>query len=82
MNGMEIQLYKFLEIKLYNYHIQIKEAKILKELEIYSEKLGAMVKISEELSESDNQVIMEDSCSSMVGWSHGGWNNSGGGANW
>lgn len=54
----------------------------MKELEIYSEKLGAMVKVSEEISESDNQVIMEDSSSSMVGWSHGGWNNSGGGANW
>ncbi len=54
----------------------------MKELEIYSEKLGTNVKVSEMVSDKDTQVIMEDTNSSLVGWSHGGWNNSGGGANW
>lgn len=54
----------------------------MKELEIYSEKLGAMIKVSEEVSENDNQVIMEDNNSTMVGWTHGGWNNDSGGGSW
>ena len=52
----------------------------MKDLEIYSEKLGAMVKVSEENADNDAQVIMEDVSSSLVGWSHGGWNNDNGGA--
>lgn len=52
----------------------------MKELEIYSEKLGANVKVSEVAN--DVKVIMEDTNSSLVGWSHGGWNNSNGGGNW
>lgn len=54
----------------------------MKEFEIYSEKLGAMVKISENVSDKEMQVIMEDNNSSLVGWTHGGWNNDNGGANW
>lgn len=55
----------------------------MKDLEIYSEKLGAMVKVSEENADNDAQVIMEDVRSSLVGWSHGGWNNdNGGGSSW
>ena len=52
----------------------------MKDLEIYSEKLGAMVKVSEENADNYAQVIMEYVSSSLVGWSHGGWNNDNGGA--
>lgn len=45
-------------------------------------RLGSVVKISENLSSDEVQVIMENSNSSLVGWTHGGWNNDNGGANW
>ena len=51
------------------------------ERKIYSEKLGREVIISEEVSDDVCKIIMEDSDSSMVGWTHGGWNNDNGGAN-
>ncbi len=54
----------------------------MKDLEIYSEKLDAMVRISEDISDEEMQVIMEDSNTSLVGWTHGGWNNDSGGAGW
>ena len=54
----------------------------MKKYEVYSEKLGSVVKISENLSSEEVQVIMENSNSSLVGWPHGGWNNDNGGANW
>ncbi|SCY77351.1 hypothetical protein [Ruminococcus sp. YE282] len=54
----------------------------MKDFEIYSEKMGTMVKVSENVSDEEMQVIIEDSNSSLVGWSHGGWNNDGGGAGW
>lgn len=50
-------------------------------MEIYSEKLGTMVKISDE-HEEQVQAILEDANSSLVGWMHGGWNNDNGGGNW
>jgi hypothetical protein len=50
--------------------------------EIYSEKLGTMVNVSENDSEEGIQVIIEDCNSSLVGWVHGGWNNDNGGAGW
>lgn len=53
----------------------------MKELEIYSDKLGSVVKLSECISEDDMQIIMEDNKTSLVGWTHGGWNNENGGAN-
>lgn len=59
-----------------------KEVDFMQEFEVYSEKLGAMVKVSENISEDEMQIIMEDSNASLVGWSHGGWNNDNGGANW
>lgn len=49
--------------------------------EIYSEKLGAMVKISDS-DDEQVQAVLEDSSSSLVGWTHNGWNNDNGGANW
>lgn len=54
----------------------------MQEIEIYSEKLGAMVKVSENVSKEEMQVILEDGSSSLVGWMHGGWNNDGGGGSW
>ena len=54
----------------------------MKELEIYSEKLGTKVEVIEQVSDEEMQVIMEDCNSSLVGWTHGGWNNDGGGASW
>lgn len=54
----------------------------MREIEIYSEKLGTVVKVSENITDEDMQIIMEDANSSLVGWSHGGWNNDSGGGNW
>lgn len=54
----------------------------MNEIEVYSEKLDSMVKISENVSEDEKQIIMEETNSSMVGWTHGGWNNDSGGGNW
>lgn len=54
----------------------------MKEIEIFSEKLNSMVKISAENSEEDIRIIMEDCDSSLAGWTHGGWNNDNGGAGW
>ncbi|MCD8013646.1 MAG: hypothetical protein LUG99_10800 [Lachnospiraceae bacterium] len=51
-------------------------------IEVYSEKLGTMVKVSEDVSEQEMQIIMEDTNSSLAGWTHGGWNNDNGGAGW
>lgn len=52
-----------------------------KELSIYSEKLGKTVTISENLN-VDERYVIEDAGSSMVGWTHNGWNNDNGGAGW
>lgn len=49
---------------------------------IYSEKLGQLVDIVDEKSESDDDIVLDDNCDSLVGWSHGGWNNDNGGAGW
>lgn len=49
--------------------------------EIYSEKLGRNVVISADLPDEVCKIIMEDADSSMVGWTHNGWNNDNGGAN-
>lgn len=50
-------------------------------LEIYSEKTGKTVTVSEVLGECSRYVV-EDTDSSMVGWTHNGWNNDNGGAGW
>lgn len=50
-------------------------------LEVYSEKLGATIIVPDEVT--DNEMHFEDTDStSLVGWTHGGWNNSGGGGSW
>lgn len=54
----------------------------MREIEVYSEKLGTTIKVTENISEEEMQVVLEDSCSSLVGWTHGGWNNDSGGAGW
>lgn len=54
----------------------------MKEFEVYSDKLKSMIKVSENISDDENRVIMEDVNSSMVGWTHGGWNNNSGGGSW
>ena len=49
------------------------------EIKVYSEKLG------KEIIVSDTQLPLEpdDNITSLVGWSHGGWNNdNGGGSTW
>lgn len=51
-------------------------------MEIYSEKLGQLIDITEENTESAENIVMDDTCDSLVGWSHGGWNNDNGGAGW
>ena len=49
-------------------------------LEVYSEKLGKTIIISEETKGKD--IIFDDDVSSMAGWVHNGWNNDNGGAGW
>lgn len=56
---------------------------VMKEIKVFSEKLGKKVNIVTELSEDEAKVIMQDCDSSLVGWTHGGWNNdNGGGSSW
>lgn len=50
-------------------------------MELYSEKLGKLISISDERTDEEH-IVMEDSTDSLVGWSHGGWNNDNGGAGW
>jgi len=54
----------------------------MKEIEIYSEKLGTVIKVSVNTTDEDMQIIMEDTNSSLVGWCHSGWNNDSGGGSW
>lgn len=51
-------------------------------MEIFSDKLGKLISIIAEDTAEDEQVMMEDSNDSLVGWTHGGWNNDSGGAGW
>lgn len=51
-------------------------------LEVYSEKLGQLVSISVDDAEGEGRIVMEESNDSLVGWTHGGWNNDNGGAGW
>lgn len=53
------------------------------EIEVYSEKLGTTVKVSENISNQEVEIIMNDTNSTLAGWTHGGWNNdNGGGSSW
>lgn len=52
-----------------------------KKIEVYSEKLGKAVTITE-TSDRIEDMIVSDYCDSMVGWTHSGWNNDNGGASW
>ncbi len=54
-------------------------------MEIYSEKLGKLVSIETSLEEKNTdskEVRIEDVQDSLIGWTHGGWNNDNGGAGW
>ena len=49
-----------------------------KEIKVFSEKIGKEIIVS-----ADVPTITEDDATSLVGWSHGGWNNdNGGGSSW
>ena len=50
-------------------------------LEVYSEKLDATIIVSDEATDNEMNFAEADS-TSLVGWTHGGWNNSGGGGSW
>ena len=55
----------------------------MEDIKVFSEKLEKDVSVSSVLSEEEAKIIMEDCDSSLVGWSHGGWNNdNGGGSSW
>lgn len=55
----------------------------MEDIKVFSEKLEKNVSVSSVLSEEEAKIIMEDCDSSLVGWSHGGWNNdNGGGSSW
>lgn len=64
----------------YNVTTRRKEAHQM--LEVYSEKLGQLVSISVDDAEGESRIVMEESNDSLVGWTHGGWNNDNGGAGW
>lgn len=51
-------------------------------LEVYSEKLGRLVSITVDETEGESRIVMDESNDSLVGWTHGGWNNDNGGAGW
>lgn len=51
-------------------------------IEIYSEKLDTMIKVNGEILDDEIREFTEDESTSLVGWTHGGWNNSGGGGSW
>ena len=50
-------------------------------LEVYSEKLDATIIVSDEATDNEMNFAEADS-TSLVGWTHGDWNNSGGGGSW
>ena len=58
----------------------------MKEIMVYSEKLGKYVKVeagdAREAEERGREIIMDDIISPMAGWVHNGWNNDSGGAGW
>lgn len=50
-----------------------------KEIKVFSEKMGEEIVISEKII----PTVTENDTASLVGWSHGGWNNdNGGGSSW
>lgn len=51
-------------------------------IKIYSEKLGRTLSITSDVDDDEIKVILESTDSSLVGWTHGGWNNDSGGGNW
>lgn len=51
-------------------------------LEVYSEKLNTTIFIPDEEHDDVEMNFVEADSSSLVGWSHGGWNNSNGGGSW
>lgn len=54
----------------------------MQEFEVYSEKLDSTVKVCADASDTEINAFTEDDSSALVGWSHHGWNNSGGGGSW
>jgi len=54
-------------------------------MEFYSEKLGKLVTIEtapEEMATNKEAIKIEDTQDSLIGWTHGGWNNDNGGGGW
>ena len=49
-------------------------------IQVYSEKLDSIIVIDNESIDDGCASPLDDS--SLGGWTHHGWNNSGGGANW
>lgn len=54
----------------------------MEKTKIYSEKLGKEIEVSSEVTDDFCKIVMEDAQSSLVGWTHNGWNNDNGGAGW
>lgn len=65
-----------------DYNVTIRRKEVHQMLEVYSEKLGQLVSISVDDTEGESRIVMEESNDSLVGWTHGGWNNDNGGAGW
>ena len=66
-----------------NYTTYVLRRMDMEYIKVFSEKLEKNVSVSSVLSEEEAKIIMEDCDSSLVGWSHGGWNNdNGGGSSW
>jgi len=51
-------------------------------IEVYSEKLDAVIAVPEETEDMEQQYSAETDSSSLVGWCHGGWDNTNGGGSW
>lgn len=64
------------------YNKIIKRKEVYQMLEVYSEKLGRLVSITVDEAEGESRIVMDESNDSLVGWTHGGWNNDNGGAGW
>lgn len=56
----------------------------MESIQVYSEKLDAIITIDREFVDDCGCASCFDTFddSSLVGWSHHGWNNAGGGGSW
>ena len=53
-----------------------------RKIEVYSEKLGKTITVSDGTEDIDENIVFDDDVLSMAGWVHNGWNNDNGGAGW